>query len=175
MKAKQNLPYYIIAIGIFLILKLAFTTAGINHLTFLLGPTNKIIEVLTGSHSVFIQDTGYFHQGLNIVIEKSCSGFNFWILCFVMLSFLSIKYFESVSGKMMAMSLSFIVSFTLTILVNSSRIFTALIIQTQGSSITKQPIIHEGIGVATNLTYLILIYLCFEKLLAKHISNAKPA
>jgi hypothetical protein len=41
---------------------------------------------LTGSHSVYISDKGYYHDNLNILIEKSCSGFNFLLLCFCMLT-----------------------------------------------------------------------------------------
>ena len=175
MIANKNIPYYLIAIGLFVLLKFSYTIADSNDLTFLLSPTNKIVGLLTGSKSVFIQDSGYFHQQLNILIDKSCSGFNFWLLCFLMLTFLTLKYFNNKGGKFYAMTFSFIGAYVLTILVNSSRIFTSIIIQNPSITLTKHPIVHESVGIITNLTFLILIYLIVEKTLIKRNTNAKFA
>lgn len=162
MPEVKNIVYYLTAIGLFILLKFVFVNADNNDLTFLLSPTNTIVELLTGSQSVFVQENGYFYKQLNIFIDKSCSGFNFWLLCFIMLTFLSIKYFDSNKGKTLALILSFISAYFITILVNSSRIFASVIIQNQYYSFFKQSIVHESIGIVINLTFLILIYLIVE-------------
>jgi exosortase K len=161
-----------VSIGIFILLKLLYTVAGTNDLHFLLGPTNKIVELLSGSQARYIQNSGYFHESLNIVIDKSCSGFNFWLLCFIMLSFLTLKYFKNRINKILTMTLSLIGAYFLTVLVNSSRIFASIIIENQIHSIAKYSIIHESIGIITNLTFLILIYLITERILNKRNTNA---
>jgi len=48
-------------------------------------------------------ETGYFHSKLNIVIEKSCSGFNFWILCFMVFAYLGLKYFDKPLHKILTL------------------------------------------------------------------------
>ncbi|WP_408612977.1 exosortase K [Limibacter armeniacum] len=171
----KNIPYYISAIGLFIILKYLYTIADISDLIFLLEPTNLVVKFLTGAKSVFIQDSGYYFQQLDIIIDKSCAGFNFWLLCFLMLVFLSLKYFEKVILKISAFIFSFIGAYIFTVLVNSSRIFVSVIIQKQAALALpiKEKIIHEGIGILTNLTFLILIYLITERILKTRNANAK--
>lgn len=172
---KQNIAFYIIALGIFILLKLLFASSETNDLIFLLSPTNKIVELLSGSPATFISGEGYFYENFNIIIDKSCSGFNFWLLCFVMLSFLTIKNFNKSWKKGLAMTASFVIAYIFTILVNSSRIFASIIIEKQFNSLTFHSIIHESIGIITNLTFLILIYLMVEKLFLKRNTNANIA
>ena len=175
MTPRKNIPYYLTAIGLFILLKLGYTMAGTDDLIFLLSLTDKIVELSTGSQSVFIQGSGYFHQQLNILIDKSCSGFNFWLLCFLMLTFLTLKYSDNKAGKVSAVVSSFIGAYVLTILVNSARICTLIIIQNQNFPLTKHPIVHESVGITTNLTFLILIYLSVERVLINRNTNAKFA
>lgn len=167
----KNMPYYLTAIGLFILLKFVFANADNNDLKFLLSPTNTIVELLTGSQSVFNQENGYFFEHLNIIIDKSCSGFNFWLLCFLMLTFLIIKYLKNSKGKIIALMVSFISAYFITMMVNSSRIFASIIIQNQNYSFVNQPIVHESIGIVTNLTFLILIYILVEGALIKRNSK----
>ncbi len=175
MITNKNIAYYLTAIGVFALLKFSYTNSDTNDLNFLLSPTNQIVGLLTGSQSVFIQDSGYFYGQLNILIDKSCSGFNFWLICFLMLSFLTLKYFKNKASKISALSFSLIGAYIFTILVNSSRIYTSIIIQSKTLSFTSHSIVHEIIGIVTNLTFLILIYLTVEKILIKLNTNAEFA
>lgn len=174
MTVNKNTPYHVTAIGLFILLKFSYTIARTEDLTFLLSPTSKVIGLITGSKSAFIQDSGYFHPQLNILIDKSCSGFNFLLLCFLMLSFLALKYFQTKISKTLALTFSLIGASLITIFVNSSRILTALVVQSQSFSITQHPLAHEVVGIITNLTFLILIYLSVEKVLLKQTMHAKP-
>jgi exosortase K len=94
----KNIPYYIAAAGFFILLKAGYTFAGNDNLIFLLSPTDKLVGLLTGSHSVYLTESGYFHSALNITVDKSCSGFNLWVLSFLVFSYLLLKYFEKPSG-----------------------------------------------------------------------------
>ncbi|WP_107039144.1 exosortase K [Brumimicrobium mesophilum] len=175
MTRNKNILFYLTALGIFILLKLLYTLSETSDLLFILSPTNKIIELITGSQATFIIGEGYFYDKLNIIIDKSCSGFNFWLLCFLMLSFLSIKYFTSSLVKALMLLISFVGAYIFTVLVNSSRIFTSIIIEKKFHSLPNQSVIHEGIGIITNLTFLILIYLAVEKILQKRNSHANIA
>ena len=162
-------------VGLFILLKFGFTLADNNDLTFLLKPTDKLVGLLTGSQSVFISENGYFHEHLNIIIDKSCSGFNFWILCFLLITYLTVKHFDKSAHKFLTIPTSFFVAYVLTIFVNTSRIFVSIVIQSQTESIflIHQHIIHEAIGITTNLTFLVLAYILIERFLNNKRYNAK--
>lgn len=175
MIENKNIAYYLFTIILFIIFKFAFTFADNDNLTFLLRPTNNFVELLTGSQSVYHSDNGYFHDELNILIDKSCSGFNFWLLSFLMLTFLALKHFDKHIYKALVIPTMLILAYFLTLFVNSSRIFTSIIIQNQTNHLLNngQHIIHEAIGVITNLSFLILAYFITEKLLLNRKHNAK--
>jgi len=157
------------------LLKFGYTFAHNNDLIFLLKPTDKLVGILTASHSVYLSDKGYYHEHLNTIIDKSCSGFNFWILCFLLLSYLAGKYLNKILNKIISIPAALIAAYVLTIFVNTSRIYASIVIHTHTKNIllTQQHIIHEGIGVITNLSFLILAYILFEKLLINKRFNAK--
>jgi exosortase K len=171
----NNIPYYLIAIGIFILFKFGFIFADNDSLTFLLKPTDKFVGLLTGSNSIYISDNGYFHNELHIFIDKSCAGFNFWILSFLMLTFLGVKNFDNNLKKTLTIPLALIGAYFLTIFVNASRIFASIVIQNQTSSYFEnhQHLIHESIGIITNLSFLILVYSLTDRILTNRIHNAK--
>lgn len=175
VKTNKNIPYFLIAVGLFILLKISFTVADNNDLIFLLKPTNMIVGLLTGSDSTYLSDNGYYHDKLNILIDKSCSGFNFWILCFLLFAYLTIKYFDNPLHKIQAIPIALFGAYLLTIFVNTSRIFVSVTIQAQTKHIfmNQQHLIHEAIGIITNLTFLILAYFLIEKLLIHKRHNAK--
>jgi len=176
MQTNKNIPFYLTTIGIFILLKFGYTLADNDNLIFLLKPTDKIVGLLTGSHSVYFSDKGYYHNSLNILIEKSCSGFNFMLLCFCMLAFLFLKHTDKAIFKSLTIPFALITSYLLTIFVNASRIFVSIIMQQQANNIlSDRPhlILHEIVGVITNLTFLIIIYIVSEKFLTNKYQNAK--
>jgi exosortase K len=174
----NKIPYYLTTIGFFILFKFGYTLADNDSLILLLKPTDKIVELLTGSSSVYFSDKGYYHDNLNILIEKSCSGFNFMLLCFCMLAFLFLKYADKTIFKLSTIPSALFLSYLLTIFVNASRIFVSIIIQQQATillpSIPRQ-ILHEIVGVITHLTFLILIYMLAEKFLTNKYQYAKLA
>ncbi|MEM9546063.1 MAG: exosortase K [Bacteroidota bacterium] len=165
MNAPKNLVYYLIVFGIFAGLKFLFAALETEELTFLLYPLDFVVSILTGSSSVFQIGIGYFHQDLNIIIDKSCSGYNLWLLSFLMLSFLAIPIKKSIAGKLGLILLCFGASFILALLINSFRIYTSIFAQQY--TFLQGPTIHEAIGIFINLSFLIILYLFTEKLLYK--------
>lgn len=177
MQTNKNIPYYLTAVGLFILLKFSFKLADNNDFIFLLKPTDKLVGLLTGSHSVYLSDSGYYHEHLNIIIDKSCSGFNFWILCFLLFTYLTVKHFDKSLHKFLTIPTALIGAYLLTIFVNTSRIFASIIVQTQTKNIflNQQLLIHEAVGIITNLTFLILAYILIEKLLNHKRHNEKFA
>lgn len=168
----KKILYYFIAGFVFVLLKIWFKQADTDDLYFLLKPTDKLVGFLTGNTSNYIQNYGFFYEEINIVIEKSCSGFQFMLICFLMLSFLFLKYIK----KFYVVFTSFFLAYIFTVLVNTSRIVVSIICQKQLYKIIalqSRYILHEIIGIITYLTFLILIYLFFENQLKKRNKNEK--
>lgn len=178
MQTSKNIPYYLTAVGLFILLKFGFTFADNNDLTFLLTPTDKLVGLLTGSHSVYLSDNGFYHDKLNIIIDKSCSGFNFWLLCFLVFTYLTVKYLDKPLHKILTVPTVLLCSCLLTIFVNTSRIFASIIVQKQADNfllVRPHLILHEAVGIVTNLTFLVLTYYIIEKFLIHRQHNAKLA
>ena len=171
----RNIPYYLTAVGLFLLLKIGFTFADNSDLIFLLKPTDKLVGLLTGSQSVFLAEDGFFHEKINIVIDKSCSGFNFWILCFLVFVYLGLKYFDKHLHKILIFPTVLFCAYLLTVFANVSRIFASIIVQNQTANIfpNQQYLIHESVGIITYFSFLVLAYYLIEKFL-KHKNYAKP-
>jgi exosortase K len=169
MKIKQNLPYYIVLALTFILLKYVYTQTETSDLKLLLEPTSKAVEFLTGRTYFFTSTQGYFFEELNVTINKSCSGFNFFTLSFVLLSTLTISYLKNNNQKVFSIILSLFGAYFLSILANSSRIYSSIILQEKIQLLTSldASIIHESIGIINNLTFLIVAYYFTEKLLIK--------
>jgi exosortase K len=176
MQTNKNLGYYLTTIGLFFLLKLAYRFADNDNLVFLLKPTDKIVGVLTGTHAVYFSDQGYYHDSLTILIEKSCSGFNFLLICFCMLAFLFLKYADNTIFRSISIPLALLIAYLLTIFVNAFRIFVSIVMQQQVNTFLPEwphATLHEIVGVVTSLSFLILIYMVSEKVLTNKYQNAK--
>ena len=170
----KNIPYYIVAILLFILLKVGFTYTDTDDLTFFLKPISVLIGLLTGSHFVYIPNEGYYYESLNIIIGKSCSGVNFWCLCFLVFTYLALKYVDKHAYKILMFTMALVCTYLLTIFANTSRIFVSIIMRNQTLAIfpEKQYLIHEIVGIIIKLSYLILAYYLIEKFL-KHRNHAK--
>ncbi len=177
MQIPKNLPYYLIIAGLLFCFKWTFRLIWVDDLYFLLKPTSKIVETFSHSESIYLNNKGFYFESLNIIIDKSCSGFNFWMISFIAFSYLGIKYALTARWKTFNIFITLVITYFFTILVNASRILVSLYLQNFATSILPkhQHLIHESIGVTTNLTFLLLCYIIIEKILIKFYQNEKPA
>ncbi len=156
--------FYILATCAFVAMKFWYGAVKSDELVFLLRPTNAIIEMITNSDALYIQGTGYYHEPLNIVINKSCSGFNFMVLCFMMISFLGKKYLPS-KDSFMLLPLSLFLAYPITVFANSSRILLSIFLESYRLKMDRPVWFHQAEGIFTYLFFLIVIYLVVESFL----------
>ena len=144
-----------------------------SHLNFLLRPIKCLVEVITGENAIYSTENGYYFEVLKVVIDKSCSGFNFLLICFLLLGLSRIDHFQKPFYKLGYVFASLLVSYLVTIITNAFRILTCIGFQTEISNhfIFKETVIHEAIGVTTNFAMLITIYFCIEKITLKILQN----
>ncbi|MEM6298936.1 MAG: exosortase K [Bacteroidota bacterium] len=169
MLSKDKTIYFFVAAVVFIGLKFWYTVLTTDDLFTFLLPMVTFLEVLTHSTAPFLEGEGFYLEAADVLINKSCSGFNLWLMCFLMLSFLGVSHSKN---KLIVLPISLLVAYLFTVLVNSSRIFVSILVQ---EFITNQlgideKIVHEAIGITTNLGFLILLYFTAEKLL----SHEKP-
>ena len=175
MQTRIHLPHYLSAIVLFLLLKVGYTYATTNHLSFLLAPTNYGIELSTGSTAVYQPDVGYFHSALHCSIDKSCSGFNFWLLSFLVFTHAVLRHAPTARLRWLALPFALLLAYGFTVFVNTSRILASLAIQKQTTAFfVQQQLVHEAIGIVTNLTFLLLAYLALDNMFIHIKKNAKP-
>lgn len=175
MIKNNNIPYYLVVIILFILFKFGFRLATNNSLLLLLKPTDYLVGILIGSKSVYFANSGYYHNQLNFLIDKSCSGFNFMLLSFLMLTLLGLKHFDSNVKKVITIPVAIITAYLLTIFANTSRIFSSIVVQnhTNNSLVNYQNIIHESIGITIYLTFLVLTYFLVDKNLINWRTDAK--
>lgn len=157
---KKGMTLYILFIAaVFIFLKFMYKYADNQDLNFILIPVDFIISAFTGVKSSYIVGTGYFFKELNMVINKSCSGFNFLVLNFMLLSYLSAKYINNIKVRFSIIPLLLFISYIFTVFVNASRILGSIVIHPNPVLSKSFKIIHEAEGVFIYLTFLILLYI----------------
>lgn len=169
MKSLKNIFYYILGILIFVSLKLAFSNADNDQIIFLIKPLNHMVSLLTESIATYNNQIGFFHQKLNITIDKSCSGFNFWMLSFIMLFFTVLKQIKKGLYKFLMIPFSLLITYTLTLFVNTSRILVSLFIEktTQLNYLW----LHQAEGVFIYLSFLIIFQMTINYFQSKILKN----
>lgn len=174
MIMQNNKTTYLILISLFVLFKYWYSLSATDDLLLFLQPTSRLIELLTGSEAIYDSAMGYSYQALKIIIDKSCSGFNFWLLCFTMLSFMLVAYVHKPLIKMSLIPITMFIAWGITIMANTSRIYTAIVLESKVEHFfqVSSQITHEAIGVTTNLSFLVFTYLLTEKLI-KTYSYAK--
>lgn len=175
-KFKTHYFYYTVILAVFVLLKYIYTVIGNDGLYFLLGPTNWIVKLATGSTPVYTTENGFYYNNLNILIEKSCSGYNFWTICFVMLSFLCLNFSKSPFRKFCYILFVLPISWILTLSANASRILTAIVVaKLFPQSSYRFPWLHQAEGIFIYLSLLILFYTIANYLFTKiTLKNAEP-
>lgn len=169
MIESNNIPYYLAAFALFIVLKFSFAYADNDGVLFLTQPTNSVVSLITDSDARYSNEVGFYHEELNIVIDKSCSGFNFWILIFLIFLFTALKTIQAKRLKSLAFVLILIGAYLITIMVNSSRILTSMILnETVGNQYAWM---HQAEGAFIYFSFLILFYVLFNYSLKKFSKN----
>lgn len=172
---KENI-HILTALFLFILLKVGYTQTNAEDLLFLLYPTDVLVSIFTNSSSSYIRGSGYFHAELNILIEKSCAGFNFLILYFLVSYFTCLQHFRKPVVRWMMLPICCIGSYLITLGVNTSRIITAISLNKSESNFLNTSWMHQLQGTFIYLFFLLLSYLILKYFLNKYaLKNEKLA
>ena len=164
----KNTIYYSTIAFLFICFKYLYSIADNSHLAFLLKPISIGIEQMTGSGPILIPEKGFFYPSLNILIDKSCSGFNFWMLCFTLFSF---HFIQSRKNNPNFLYLPFLlfITYLMTLLTNTSRILISIKMKSlfHFTLVDNQFLTHEAIGSFIFVFFFILFYLLLHFIFLK--------
>ncbi len=169
MKPYKELILITFLLFVIIGLKYLNMIADNDLLAFILVPTKTLVEFFTGTMSIYSLSQGHFFEALNITIDKSCSGLNFWVMSWTMAAFMTIRFFKDI--RKIALSLLVItgLSYIFTLFANASRIVGAIYLedflhQTIGADTA---FIHKTQGAMTYLFCLVCFYGFLNFLLLK--------
>ena len=161
----KHIKYYVMGFAIFGILKAAYAQATNDSIVFVLSPLSEIITLVTGDQAIYTSSSGFFYPNLNITIDRSCSGINFWLMSFMLCLFTIIPFRKTRSQKLMVFPLALVLTYILTLFANASRILIAILVQNHTNF--NSAWFHQAQGVFVYLTILILFYLLMIRILSK--------
>lgn len=161
MKNKLSLLFLFTIFCIGFACKWYFTTLDVEYSIWLLKPTTIWVEQITGLDFDFIQNEGYVcTQILPItIIDKSCSGLNFWLMSFLLGGFVLREKVIDLWRFFYFFIAVFGLAWLVTILANTGRIVISIKFLPLLTSHIEYAQSHLLLGIFIYMTMLILYYL----------------
>lgn len=145
-------------------IKWYYATASVNQLRWILAPTTWLVEFITGSNFEFEAYTGYMSSDRTFVIAASCAGVNFLITSFLMLSLRRLWKDRAKKIAWRFFALVAIAAYLATIIANTVRISSALLLRRMPVEIGLSPDqLHRFEGIFIYFGFLLLLFLLSEK------------
>jgi exosortase K len=125
MSARRAAVLVVLVLAMFA-LKRHYSTAEVEDLRWILGPTSALVARASGTAFEFERGAGYLSREHFFVIEKSCAGVNFMIAALGMVGFGLSREAGSLGRDASIVARSVALGFAAAVLVNALRILVAL-------------------------------------------------
>ncbi len=141
-------------------LKLYYSTASVNGLSWVLAPTASLVEIVTGETFQFESYAGYMNGDHSFLIAASCSGVNFLITAFLMLSMVKLWKERTVDSGWAIIPATFGAAYLTTIVANTVRIAVAIRLHRMGPGMIwiNPEQMHRIEGIFIYFGFLILLF-----------------
>jgi exosortase K len=163
---KTRLAFVAIAILIAWGLKRHYADAQPDDLSWILGPTARLVSATTGEAFVMQPGEGYFSRERLFLIEKSCAGINFMIAAFGMLMLALLHRVGSRFSAARVLTVSLLASYSAAVLVNAVRIAIAMWLGAHPSALSafSASDVHRVEGITVYFGGLVLLYELVQRL-----------
>jgi exosortase K len=152
-----------------LALKSYYSTATANDLRWILAPTTRLVELLSGRSFEFESYAGYMSSDRTFVIAVPCAGVNFLITAFLLLTLRRLwrERFHGIKWRFIPFAA--VVAFAATVIANTTRIWFALELRARSIAISglSNAQLHRLEGIVVYFGFLLLLFLLAEKLEAR--------
>jgi exosortase K len=147
-------------------LKQYYSTATVNGLRWILWPTTRLTELLTGTQFIFEANAGYLSSDRTFLIAGVCSGVNFLIAAFAMLALREIWRKRETGVRWLYLPAAAAAAFAVTIVANTIRISSALWMndmrQKRMFGMDYEEV-HRLDGILIYFGFLLLLYVVIER------------
>jgi exosortase K len=151
-------------------LKWFYSTATVDHLRWILWPTTKLVELVTGAQFAFESRAGYLNSEHTFLIAASCAGVNFLITAFVMLGLRKLWKDRNEKTSWRFIPIAAVLAFVATIITNTMRISLALQMlatQRQNRWLNAEEV-HRLEGIVVYFGFLLLLFVAVEGFDRRH-------
>jgi exosortase K len=163
----QHISSYFIVLSVFTIIsaKITFKFLGNEELTWLIFPITFVLEIFLNTDIYFTIEKGYVLEAYNISIDKSCSGFTFMTISFLGITYLLADKVNTITDVLIRSFQSFIISYLITLLVNSCRLITLIKYDylLKSSTFIPYEILHQVIGSFIYFFFLLLTFFIIKQ------------
>jgi exosortase K len=162
---RQAVPFCIV-IALAVALKRYYSLAEADSLVWILAPTARCVELVSGIPFTFESGTGFTNLDHRAAIAPACAGINFMIIAFCMMVFCLINRSKRIGTRLLIIIACLLVAYCFTIGINALRI--ALAVNLYDADVRfgwfTQERIHRLVGTVIYFTSLCSIYAILKHL-----------
>jgi exosortase K len=161
----ENALFYVIGLLIAFGLKYFYHNAGSDDLNWILVPTARVVEYLSGIHFERELYIGLVNHAYRFIIVPSCAGVNFLTITFSTIFFSFVHRLKGMGRKSLWLGISAGFAYLLTLVANALRIIAAIYLyraDIYGGWVTMERI-HRIEGVFIYFFFLLVAYLTVER------------
>lgn len=149
-----------------LALKFYYSNATADELLWILAPTTRLVELLSGRSFAFESYTGYMSSDHRFVIAVPCAGVNFLITAFLMLSLRVLWRARFQAANWSFLLISAALAYVGTLVANTTRICIALEIQRRSIEVDglSGNQLHRLEGIVVYFGFLLLLFMLTERM-----------
>jgi exosortase K len=148
-------------------MKWFYSTAPVDQLRWMLWPTTKLVELVTGAQFTFESRAGYLNSEHTFLIAASCAGVNFLITAFVMLSLRRLWKDRNEKTRWRFIPITAAIAFVATIATNTVRISLALQTPRTNRWLNAEEV-HRLEGILVYFGCLLLLFVAVEEFDGRH-------
>ncbi|MFZ1701342.1 MAG: exosortase K [Pyrinomonadaceae bacterium] len=161
--SRTALSQLIAAVSCAAAIKLYYSGASVDGLFWVLAPTAFLVEIVTGTNFTYESNAGYMSSDHSFLIAASCSGVNFLITAFLMMTISKLWKYRQYGMNWSFIPLALAVAYFTTIIANTVRITTALYLRRDPQLIWINPDeLHRFEGIVIYFGFLLLLFLVTE-------------
>ncbi len=169
----RSIPFVLISQLLVILLcviamKQYYSAANVNDLRWILGPTTALVELITRERFVFESYAGYINQDKSFLIAAPCSGINFLITAFLLLTFGKLIKTRPNRIGWSYMVFAAIAAYFATTVANTVRIATAMQLRNKDPELIwlNPDQLHRFEGIVIYFGCLMLLFFARETLAA---------
>lgn len=137
-----------------------YAGARADDLWWILTPTARLVDVMTGTAFVPVPSEGYVSHERLFVIEKSCAGINFMVAAFGMLVFAVCHRVRTATSAASVVGGCLLASYAAAVLVNAVRITIAMWLADHPTAVSSVSAaqVHRFEGIVVYFAGLVVLY-----------------